>query len=228
MMAATCYVCGDTIHHRPVAIGAGMTRHTRCAPGTDRFMRNVPLAWEYLIALYGPPKAGRILDEMGVQTMKKADIKIGGIYAAKVTGQVVPVCLDAENANGGWDATNLRTQKKIRVKSAQRLRGPVTAEGLPVEQTDQPTEKKAARAPTGGEKKMSGLDAAAQVLGDHETPLSAGEIVNLADAKGYWHSDGKTPQATIYAAMIREIAAKGDGARFRKVERGRFALVAGS
>ena len=29
----------------------------------------------------------------------------------------------------------------------------------------------------------------------------------------------------VYAAIIREIAAKGDKARFRKVERGKFALA---
>ena len=31
-----------------------------------------------------------------------------------------------------------------------------------------------------------------------------------------------TPEATLYAAIIREIAAKGKAARFRKVERGLF------
>ena len=32
-------------------------------------------------------------------------------------------------------------------------------------------------------------------------------------------------RATIYSAIIREIAVKGDKARFRKVERGRFTLA---
>jgi len=36
---------------------------------------------------------------------------------------------------------------------------------------------------------------------------------------------GKTPAATIYAAMIREITAKGPSSRFQKVSRGRFAAA---
>ena len=56
--------------------------------------------------------------------MKKADVKLGGVYAAKVSGKVVPVRIDAENPRGGWDATNTATRKKVRIKSAQRLRGP--------------------------------------------------------------------------------------------------------
>ncbi len=33
---------------------------------------------------------------------------------------------------------------------------------------------------------------------------------------------GKTPEATLYAAMTREITTKGDLARFKKVDRGLF------
>jgi len=57
--------------------------------------------------------------------MKKAEVKVGGTYAAKVSGKVVPVRIDAENPRGGWNATNTATGKKVRIKSAQRLRGAV-------------------------------------------------------------------------------------------------------
>jgi restriction system protein len=43
--------------------------------------------------------------------------------------------------------------------------------------------------------------------------------------KGYWETGGKTPEATINAAIAREIKAKGDTARFRKVQRGLFTLA---
>jgi hypothetical protein len=43
--------------------------------------------------------------------------------------------------------------------------------------------------------------------------------------KGYWKTEGKTPAATIYSAIIREIKEKGADARFRKTERGKFALA---
>ena len=73
-------------------------------------------------------------------------------------------------------------------------------------------------------KRLSGLDAAAQVLADAKEPLNTKDMVERMLAKGLWKTSGKTPAATIYAAMIREIAAKGDNARFRKVERGKFEL----
>lgn len=57
--------------------------------------------------------------------MKKDEIEIGATYAAKVSDRVVPVRIDRENPRGGWDATNLVTNKQVRIKSAQRLRGAV-------------------------------------------------------------------------------------------------------
>jgi hypothetical protein len=45
-------------------------------------------------------------------------------------------------------------------------------------------------------------------------------------AKGYWTSPaGKTPAATLYAAIVREIRTKKDQARFRRTVPGRFALA---
>jgi len=51
----------------------------------------------------------------------------GSIYlwrhnSAKVNDRVVHVRIDAENRSGGWDATNLATNKKVRIKTVQRLR----------------------------------------------------------------------------------------------------------
>lgn len=42
--------------------------------------------------------------------------------------------------------------------------------------------------------------------------------------KGYWVSPGgKTPAATLYSAILREITTKGKESRFEKTERGKFA-----
>lgn len=75
----------------------------------------------------------------------------------------------------------------------------------------------------GKTKRMSALDAAAQVLAKSEVPMRAKELIAAMEKSGLWHSpSGKTPHATLYAAMIREIAALGDKARFKKLERGVF------
>ena len=73
---------------------------------------------------------------------------------------------------------------------------------------------------------MSVLDAAARVLAEAGEAMSTKAMVELAIERAYWSSGGKTPSATLYSALIRDIASKGDASRFRKVERGRFALSA--
>ena len=54
--------------------------------------------------------------------MKKNQIEIGGQYTCKVSDKIVVVRITGENPHGGWDAINLETNKKVRIKSAQRLR----------------------------------------------------------------------------------------------------------
>jgi hypothetical protein len=75
-------------------------------------------------------------------------------------------------------------------------------------------------------KKTSGLDAAAQVLMDAGQPMRCKDMVETMLAKGLWKTDGKTPAATIYAAILREIQTKGGEARFKKTDRGLFTINA--
>ena len=74
-------------------------------------------------------------------------------------------------------------------------------------------------------KKTSGLDAAVQVLAEAGEPLDTKTMVERMLAEGLWQTKGKTPAATIYAAIIREIAKRGDASRFRKTDRGKFTLA---
>ena len=171
--------------------------------------------------------------------MKKNEVKIGHTYTAKVTDKIVDVRIDAESRHGGWDATNLATGKKIRIKSPARLRSAVGGHKSPTSakkkepakeakakagantaQTGQPRAKKPK-----GEKKASGLDAAAKVLQESGKEMNVKEILDAILTKGYWKSpEGKTPRATIYSSIIREISAKGKDSRFRKAERGKFVV----
>jgi transcriptional regulator with XRE-family HTH domain len=70
---------------------------------------------------------------------------------------------------------------------------------------------------------LSALDAAAKVLGETGKALNCRELIEAMAAKGYWRSPGgRTPWATLYASIIKEIAAKGSRARFKKTDRGKF------
>ena len=76
------------------------------------------------------------------------------------------------------------------------------------------------------ERRFSALDAAAKVLAESGQPMTCREMIEAMAAKGYWVSPGgATPHATLYSAMLREIEQKAAEARFRKVERGKFALA---
>ncbi len=93
--------------------------------------------------------------------------------------------------------------------------------GGKVTATDKTT--KTAKAPA-KPKRISGLDAAAQVLTQTKGPMCCKDLVEAMIAKGFWKTGGKTPHATIYAAIIREIQKKGSESRFEKVARGKFTL----
>jgi HB1, ASXL, restriction endonuclease HTH domain len=89
------------------------------------------------------------------------------------------------------------------------------------------TAKAAKKAQEPKDKKLSAIDAAAQVLAANQEPMNAKEMIEAMAAKNLWTSPGgKTPHATLYSAIIREIALKGKEARFVKKERGKFAAKA--
>jgi hypothetical protein len=72
--------------------------------------------------------------------------------------------------------------------------------------------------------KMSAIDAAAKVLADTREPMNCKAMIEAMATSGLWTSPGgKTPHATLYSAIAREINEKGNDARFVKVERGQFA-----
>ncbi|MFN0138064.1 MAG: winged helix-turn-helix domain-containing protein [Phycisphaerae bacterium] len=72
-------------------------------------------------------------------------------------------------------------------------------------------------------KRVSALDAAARVLKASGQAMRSQELIAAMAEQGLWSSpNGKTPHATLYAAILREINDKGGEARFRKTERGKF------
>jgi len=216
--------------------------------------------------------------------MKKADVKIGQTYTCKVSDKLTLIRIDSTSPHGGWNATNVKTGRRVRIKSAQRLRAH-TRQGA----TEAKKSAKAARATkaakerataqqgadraqdtakakptcyickreiarkrsaqycgkdlwrhkgcspvqpgTASEKKPrrragrpSLLDEALAVLKESGRPMNAKAMTEAVLAKGEWSTKGKTPAATLYASILREIQKKGNQARFVKTERGKFAL----
>ena len=69
-------------------------------------------------------------------------------------------------------------------------------------------------------KRLSALDATAPVLAG-AAPMNCKELIQATASQVLWTSPGgKTPLATLYAAIVREITIMGDESRFVKSERG--------
>lgn len=74
-------------------------------------------------------------------------------------------------------------------------------------------------------KKMSQIEAATKVLAKAKQPMTCKAMVEAMAEQGLWKSPGgATPEATLYASILRDIR-KGKDARFKKVARGQFALA---
>ena len=115
-----------------------------------------------------------------------------------------------------------RADERVRIAAA--LRHPFRP---PRDEGSAKRKTKKARAAKASDGRLSQLDAAVKVLRESGQPMSTKDMVETMGAKGYWSSPGgRTPEATLYSAILREVKNKGSEARFLKTERGRFTLKA--
>ena len=180
--------------------------------------------------------------------MKANDVKISGEYLARIGKTPFPVRIVSEKDSGGWSAINLNNDKKVFISLARLLQEipaatetTVTTEGnltvvevppATVEtidgtkaKTNRGRKPKADAGTAEGKTSLSQLDAAAKVLGEATEPMTTKEMVEAMTTKGYWTSPGgKTPHATLYSAILRELQSKGETGRFIKTDRGHFKL----
>jgi hypothetical protein len=90
------------------------------------------------------------------------------------------------------------------------------------DETDNETKKERGKGgkPSG---KMSALDAAHEILKEQNREMNVKEITELAISTGRWSPNGKTPIATLSAAVQMDIVKKQEASRFIKTGRGLFA-----
>lgn len=142
--------------------------------------------------------------------MSETSIKVGTSGTIKVGRNEILVKVVAKAPGGGW---------KVKTESGKEM----TVKNIT------PTEKPAAkttppRAAT-GEKKLSLVNAAAAVLESADEALTVRAMIDKAKERGLWSpGTGKTPEQTLYSAILREIKVKGDASRFVKSARGHFAF----
>ncbi len=58
--------------------------------------------------------------------MRKAQIEVGGVYEVRVSGNLVPVRIRGKHYISGRDAENVITGRDVRIRTAARLRRPMS------------------------------------------------------------------------------------------------------
>jgi hypothetical protein len=149
---------------------------------------------------------------------------------ALAPAESVPFVGKAAEAGKGPSGNKGKAKEKAQAQRGpepEALAAPATpASETSASRTEARTSKSHGLPKAKGQKQMSCLDAAAKLLTETGQPMTCQELIAAIAAKGYWTSPaGKTPQATLYAAIVREIRTKKEHARFRKTVPGRFALA---
>jgi hypothetical protein len=127
----------------------------------------------------------------------------------------MPAELGNQKPEGSWEAD---------LEAARPDPSDLASEQPEKPEPAKPKRERKAKTPTEPqEKKGSALDAAFRVLVEAGKALTCKEMIGAMAIKGYWSSPGgKTPDATLCSAILREIKMKGEQSRFIKAAPGRF------
>lgn len=163
------------------------------------------------------------------------EFKAGDRAYTKVGRNLVEVRVKAKTETG-WTVTT-RTGRTLAVRSLEAVPG--AAAGIASAATPKAAAKAAKAAAKATpkaapkteaaavpKKGLSLLNAAATVLERSGEAMPVRAMIEEAKASGLWTpTGGKTPEQTLYSAIIREIKDKGGTSRFRKDGRGRFSFA---
>ena len=141
-------------------------------------------------------------------------------------------------AKGKTNTTSAKAA--IPAKAASKAAKPATAKAKPAPakaaakpepakdgapKANAPAKPAPAKAADGTKPKLSLLKAAAAVLKETEEAMNTKQMVEQAKQKGLWTPGaGKTPEQTLYSAILREMKKNGDSSTFVLVAKGHFKL----
>jgi flagellar biosynthesis GTPase FlhF len=184
----------------------------------------------------GQTYSAKITDKV-VPVRIDAEHKSGGWHGTNMTTNRKVHIKSARKLRGKADAAASADKpakpKPARKKLTAAERKEVQAKARAKQTTDaEPAEAKPAKQTTktkaaAGDKKMSLIDAAIEVLRKAKQPMNCKEMVNAVfEAKLWAPGTGKTPHATLCSAILRDL--KSETPRFEKVGRGQFQLAKGA
>jgi len=156
----------------------------------------------------------------------ESEITVGTKVIVKVGRNEVEVTV-TEITGHGWKVRSQSTGREFEVRRIERIVANAAAEEeaepetAPVTAEPEEEDNAVNPAPESGsgprpEKKLSLLNAAAQVLAACREPMNCKEIIAKAVEMGLWTPTGaKTPEQTLYSGIFREIKTI-EEPRFRK------------
>ena len=157
----------------------------------------------------------------------ESTITVGTIAIVKVGRNEVEVIVTEVTATG-WKVKSQSTGREFEVRRIERIVTEPAEEAepeaaAPAEPETEEEDNAVNPAPESGsgprpEKKLSLLNAAAQVLAARREPMNCKELVDKAVEMGLWTPTGaKTPEQTLYSGIFREIKTC-EEPRFKKSE----------
>ena len=160
----------------------------------------------------------------------ESNITVGTVAIVKVGRNEVEVTVTEVTATG-WKVKSQSTGREFEVRRIERIVTEPVEEteaapeiAVPAEPENEEDDGNAVNpAPESGsgprpEKKLSLLNAAAQVLAACRTPMNCKEMIAKAVEMGLWTPTGaKTPEQTLYSGIFREIKST-EEPRFKKSE----------
>ena len=143
-----------------------------------------------------------------------SEITVGTVAIVKIGRNEVEVTVTEITANG-WKVKSMSTGREFEVTRIERIVTEPTADAGTEDDTPNPAPESERERPA---KKLSLLNAAAQVLAACRTPMNCKEIIAKAVEMGLWTPTGaKTPEQTLYSGIFREMKS-GAESRFKKSE----------
>lgn len=147
-----------------------------------------------------------------------SEITVGTIAIIKVGRNEVEVTVTGITERG-WMVKSRSTGREFEVRRIERIVEEPSAEEAEPE-TEENAVNPASESGSGPrpEKKLSLLNAAAQVLAACREPMNCKEIIAKAVEMGLWiPTEAKTPEQTLYSGIFREIKTAAEP-RFKKSE----------
>ena len=151
----------------------------------------------------------------------ESSITVGTVAIVKVGRNEVEVTVTEVTATG-WKVKSQSTSREFEVRRIERIVTEPEAETAEPETKEEGDNAVTPATESGSgphpEKKLSLLNAAAQVLAACREPMNCKEIVAKTVELGLWTpTDAKTPEQTLYSGIFREMKGT-EEPRFKKSE----------